>query len=381
MDIVSLIDKMNKENQIERVVNNGVSQFGSKTKPLPGATLLPERTVAENIYREDGIKWRTYVAQPSTRYSPVTYVEGAMVSSFLVELGESDLGMTLDAKEFDYFRKQLNAGSMDDAARSLLNFVGRITEGLQIRNEVWRWQALLDGRVSAKHGNIKFDVDFTQPEGHRVDILGGTTAAPEGWYDTEDYDPFDDIFAMADMLDGKGYKISRIFTTRAILSQLKKSKKAAARLGNVKINYDASTGKLTPYQGRVTNDQITEILRAEGFNISRGVETNDQTYNTRTKTRRFFHEDAMMFACTTGREEEYPDERGENDSPLIIPDTLGYMGIGTPAAQDRPGRVVNLEAILKKKPPRVEAEGWQTSGPVILDPEAVAVLRIKKPTP
>lgn len=378
MEITTLIDKLNKENQIERVANNPFSQFGTKTKPLPGATLLPERRVPENIYRESGIKWRTFAAQPSTRYSPVTLVEGALASSFMVELGESDLGMTLDAKEFDLFRRELNAGSMEAAARRVLDLGGRVVEGLQIRNEIWRWQALLDGKVRAKHGNIQFDIDFANPAGHRVDVLGGSVAAPEGWY-RDDYDPFDDIFAMADMLDGKGYKISRMFTTRAILSVLKRNPRAARRLGNVTINYDKVTGELTPYQGRVTNDQIVEILRAEGFTISRGIETNDQTYNTRMATRRFFHEDAIMFACTTGRTEEYPDERGENDKPLIITDTLGYLGVGTPAGQDSAGRVLNYEAILNKKPPRVEVEGWQTSGPVVLDPEAIGVLRIKKP--
>lgn len=378
MQISTLIDKLNKENQIERVANNPLSQFGTRTKPLPLASLLPERQVPENIYRESGIKWRTFAANPSTRYSPVTLVEGALASSFMVELGESDLGMTLDAKEFDYFQKVLNAGDMNSAARSLLDLGGRVVEGLQIRNEIWRAQALLDGKITVKHGNLQFTVDFARPTGHRVDVLGGTTAAPAGWYDPT-YDPFDDLFAMADMLDGKGYKIGRIMTTRNILSVLKRNPMAAKRLGNVTINYDKTTGELTPYQGRVTNDQIVEILRAEGFTINRGIETNDQTYNTRMATRRFFYDDAILFACTTGRTEEYPDERGEDNKPLILTDTLGYTGIGTPAAQQRAGRVLQYEAILNKKPPRIETEGWQTSGPVVMDPEAVAVMRIKKP--
>lgn len=377
MDIATLLDKLNKENQIERVANNNVSQFGTKAKPMPGAQLLPERRVPENMYRESGIKFRTYVAQPSSRYSPVTFVEGALSSSFAVELGESDLGMTLDAKEFDTFRKQLNSGSMESAARSLLDLGGRVTEGLQMRNEVWRWQALLDGRIVAKHGNIQFEVEYAKPAGHRVEILGGTQAAKDGWYN-EQYDPFDDIFAMADMLKGKGYEIGDIWTTQEILTVILRNRAAQRRMGNVVINYNTEGG-LTTYQGRVTQDKILEILRAEGLAIRRGVQRVDGTYNTRRQTRRFFHSDAMLFTCLTGRKEEYPDERGENGKPLIIQDTLGYLGVGTPAAQDNPGRVLTYEAILNKKPPRIEVEGWQTSGPVILDPEALGVLRIKKP--
>ena len=41
--------------------------------------------------------------------------------------------------------------------------------------------------------------------------------------------------------------------------------------------------------------------------------------------------------------------------------------------QAAPGRVIRSEA-FESKPPRIEAEGWQTSLPVVTDPEAVAVI-------
>ena len=88
----------------------------------------------------------------------------------------------------------------------------------------------------------------------------------------------------------------------------------------------------------------------------------------------------MVFVCTTGRNEELSGPLSDSQSPLIVPDTLGYMAIGTAAGQDSPGRVLELEAITNKKPPRIEMEGWQTSAPVITEPEAIGVIRFGTPT-
>jgi len=63
-----------------------------------------------------------------------------------------------------------------------------------------------------------------------------------------------------------------------------------------------------------------------------------------------------------------PDSEDE-----ILPDTLGYFAIGRPAGQNTPGRVTHL-ASFTNKPPRIEAEGWQTSLPVIVEPESIGVI-------
>ena len=50
-----------------------------------------------------------------------------------------------------------------------------------------------------------------------------------------------------------------------------------------------------------------------------------------------------------------------------------YAYYSIEAAGAAPGRVVRAEA-HEDKPPRIEAEGWQTSLPVITEPEAFAIL-------
>ena len=61
------------------------------------------------------------------------------------------------------------------------------------------------------------------------------------------------------------------------------------------------------------------------------------------------------------------------DSEQLLTDTLGYTAIGRAAGQAQPGRVVRMEA-FDNKPPRIEGEAWQTSLPVITEPEAIGVI-------
>jgi hypothetical protein len=62
-----------------------------------------------------------------------------------------------------------------------------------------------------------------------------------------------------------------------------------------------------------------------------------------------------------------------------VDDTLGYHAIGTTGGSDDPGRVISVDIIDRKKPPRIEVEAWQTSLPIILSPEHVYVLDTTAP--
>ena len=74
--------------------------------------------------------------------------------------------------------------------------------------------------------------------------------------------------------------------------------------------------------------------------------------------------------ATTGQDESI--DLGDTNS-LMVANTLGYTALGRAAGQAMPGRVLRMEA-FENKPPRIEAEGWQTSLPVITNPEAIAVI-------
>lgn len=382
MDIGKLILDLEKNNQIQGIMTNNRAQFGPANAPLIGADLLPERTVDKNSYREEAVKFRTFAANPSTRYSPVTFVDGALASSFLVELGESDYGQTLDSNVYDALRKEMRAGTLEQAASRLLQFTAMANDALIQRNHIWRMQALVDGRINAKYGNVQFTVDFARPTGHRVTVPSGTIASPAGWYD-QNYDQIADIVAMIEMLGRKGYIVSRIMTSQRILTLMLKSKNTRQYMNSV-VAVPSLDGTGISARGtarQVNRSQLEQIIRDNTTSTFSGFEVNDQYYNTRNGSKRYFREDAMLFVCSTGRSEEYlPEDYDGEDGPLVVPDTLGYFGVGVAAGQDSPGRVITLEAITKKKPPRVEQEAWQTSGPVILEPEAIAVIFIPKPS-
>ena len=78
-----------------------------------------------------------------------------------------------------------------------------------------------------------------------------------------------------------------------------------------------------------------------------------------------------MFA-TTGRDQSIDLADQE---PLIVFDTLGYTAIGRAAGQTNAGRVIKTRVIDDSKPPRIEGEGWQTSLPVIQEPEALYIIQ------
>ena len=63
-----------------------------------------------------------------------------------------------------------------------------------------------------------------------------------------------------------------------------------------------------------------------------------------------------------------------NGQVRLVENTIGYVGVGRAVGQRAPGRVVRVEA-FNNKPPRIEAEGWQTTLPVIADPESIAVIK------
>ena len=382
MDILRLLEKMARDGALANIATNPLAQFGTAARPLLGAQLLPERILQSNSFREEGVKFRTYAAVPSTRYSPVTLFDGALTSSFLVELGESDFGTTLDANTYDALRAELATGSMEQAAARLMEFLDQGNNALLQRNEIWRWQAIVKSQIDAKHGNVQFTVPFANPAGHRVTVASGTTGSPAGWF-LSTYDPIKDILAMMQMLSDKGYQVNRAYMSSSRFQVLQRNPIARQYMNSVVAIPNAGGTGITVNNNsaNLTGAQLLQILRDySNQTIPGGLIINDQQYNTRNGTKRYMDKNAIVFVSTTGRAENYPSYTNEETEPLIVQDTLGYMGVGRAAGQDTPGRVIQMEAILNKKPPRVELEAWQTSGPVILEPEAVGVINVPDPT-
>lgn len=357
-DFRSLVTSLMDDGTVRTLALNPAAQFGIMPRRYLGAELLPERTVEENAYREDAIRFRTVIANDGTRYSPAQKKGANIVGSMLVELGNSDIANEFTSRDLDALIAMLNRNLSLDAAAVLTNWLEKtVNLPLVEKNELQRWQAIVNASVVRLGDNAYTEtVTYSNPSGHR--------AAAGGTWSSDSYDPFDDILAMADLLEGKGYTIGRIITGRTVLSILAGNDKVKTRTGVATIN---TSGQITATAGRASRDAINGALERDGLPP---IETYDLQYRTQTGSGYFLDRAAFVLVATSGRDETI--DLADTDR-LTMNDTLGYTAIGRAAGQAAPGRVVRMES-FDNKPPRIEAEGWQTSLPVITEPEAVAVI-------
>jgi hypothetical protein len=357
-DLGALLAELERDGHFVNITQNPLAQFGRGARRLIGAELLPERRVNENAFREEAIRFRTVVANDSTRYSPVQKKKGELIASFLVELGEADIGREITSQDYDILVRELNLNGGLGAAERILDWADTtLNGGIVEHNERQRWQAIVSAQVNRRGSNgYAEDVNYSNPSGHRVN-------ASVVWSNDAN-DPMDsDILPIVDMLAGKGFTVTRIIIPRPVMSILSGNAKMQARLGSVTVNVG---GQLGIANQRATIEQLGRIFQA---NQLPAPETYDLQYRTQTGTGFFLARNVMVFCCTTGRDETID----LGDSQLILPDTLGYMAIGRAAGQSGPGRVIHTEAYTNK-PPRIEGEAWETELPVIQDPEAIAVV-------
>jgi hypothetical protein len=364
MTIAALIAYLISQAEFGRVMNNPLAQFGPPTRQYLGATLLPERPVPQNEYTEEAIKYKTIVANHGTRYNPVQLKGGSKVGSMKVTLGNSDTGDEFTGRDYDALIRLLE--SMGNPAyptqESIAAALGwadfALLRPLLERNEVDRWQAIVRAQVSIVGDNgYKDIIQYADPTGHRVNVVGD--------WDDPDYDILGDILAQNDLVTSKGYVPNRQITGRAVLTKMMKNNKLRARAGNVTI----LNGNVTAVEsGRVSRAGLDAIMQEEQLPP---IEMYNLTYDDNTGTKYFLDRDAYVIACQTGRNEEV---RLQNDQSLVVPDVIGYTGIGRAAGQTTSGRASFIQS-HEDKPPRMDGQSWQTSLPVITDPEAFAVLR------
>ncbi len=357
MDIAALVASLIADGSVRTLALNTGAQFGIAPRAYLGASLLPERTVNDNAFREEGIRYRTVIANSGTRYSPTQKKGAELIGSFLVELGESDIAREFTSRDYDALIRLLQNNPTMEAAATLTRWLDTVNLGLIELNEKQRWDAIVAASVVRTGDNAYTEtVTYSNPANHR--------AAAGGTWSSDAYDPFGDILAMADLLASKGYTVNRIITSRAIVSILAGNDKVKTRTGVATIN---TSGQIIATPGRATFSAIDGALQRDGLPA---IETYDLQYRTQTGTGYFLPRGVFVMVATTGRDETL--DFGDT-GPIVINDTLGYMAVGRPAGQSVPGRVIRMEA-KQDKPPRIEAEGWQTALPVITEPEAIAVI-------
>jgi hypothetical protein len=376
MEILEFYRKLQDEGYFTRMMLNPIAQFGTDAEPFLGASILPEVTKDENAYSEDQIRYRTLPALDGTRYSP-TQLNGSgyLVGSFKVEFGDTDVASQLTAQDHDGLIKLLSRGSDVQAIAQAIQWADKtLLRPHLIKNEIQRWQAILDCQVIRRGSNgMEETVNYLNPAGHRVNAKtgSGTVASPTGWYGNN-YDPFEqDIFPMAQFLSSKGYTVNRIICPRALAYVLARNPKVVQRTSRVTI---AAGGQLSATMGQVTLEELSRIAMQDSLPP---IEIYDRVYRTASGTVPFIPHNKFVMLCTTGRDQSIDIGDGQT---IQLQDTLGYYGIGRPAGAAVPGRVVTTE-IATRKPIGLFGEAYQTGLPVITEPEAIAVITVDPPTP
>jgi hypothetical protein len=358
MDIRTLVAQMQSTSVGTRLARNAAAQFGTRTRRYIGAEILPERLVTENAYREEQVRYRSVIANAGTRYSPTQKKKGVLVGSIDVILAESDIASELTSRDYDALRRVLqNAGSMEATAQMIRFLDTTVNTPLVELLEKWRWQAIVDALITARGDNdYKEDFAYANPAGHR-------TAAAAAW-STDTTDIWEEILGRAQLLRSKGYEVNRIVTGSDVISIMSGNNTIKSRAGRITVN---NTGQITAQFGRASREDINAIAREDNLPP---FETYDLMYRTSTGTGYFFPRGTMVFLGTSGLSEEI--DLGDAGIELLD-NTLGYTAVGVAAGQNAPGRIIRMEA-FENKPPRIEAEGWQTAVPLILEPEAIGVI-------
>lgn len=365
MDIRTLVNRLSAAGEFLVIARNPLAQFGLPNRRYIGAELLPNRTVEYNNYIEEFIRYRSVIANAGTRYSPTQLKGGALVGAMQVNLADSDRASQLTGRDYDALLRILGSNQTEPGIAQITNFVDLT---INIPLEEWleraRWQAIVSAVVQLRGDNgYTEDVPYSNPSGQRA-------AASAAW-STTTTDPYTDIFAMQNLAASLGYTISRIITSRNVLSIMANNPKVQARTGRAVLNIGGSNVAVAT--GRASLTEINQSFSADGLPP---MELYDLQYRTETGTARFMPNNVMVLLAETGRDPQLD----LGDTAILAPElldrlgnTVGYTAIGRAAGQAEPGRFIRSE-FFDDKPPRIFAEGWQTALPVITDPQAIFVI-------
>lgn len=369
--LAGLVEEMNQAGAFARIVNNPLATMGAPPRRYLGPTLLPERAVPENLYTEQLIRYRTIIANDATRYSPVQMKSGLLTGSMLVQLGEIDIGSELSGQDYDAIIKLIEQSISQQGiagggvSRPTMDAMARMTEWAEMtlnrplleKMEKQRWDAIVNASVvRTGDDNYTETIPFPNPTGTRPNAAGT--------WSSDAYDFYTDIMTGAEFLSAKGYTVNRIITSTPVRSKMSLNAKMMARVGRISV----AAGVVTGVPGRVALADLNEQFSADGLPP---IELYDLQYRTQTSAGRFLPSTVFVMVATTGRDESI--DRGDQN-PLVVPNVLGYTAVGRPAGESTPGRAVVVQE-FRDKPPRIDGQAWMTTFPVLLEPEALYVIK------
>lgn len=371
-DLASLVQQMNVAGAFTRIVNNPLSQLGPPTRRYFGAELLPEKMVPENLYSEQAIQYRTVIANDAARFSPVQLKSGMISGSMLVQLGDVDTGSEMTAGDYDAVinllrqtqgQQGVNGGGINVPTMQAMSMMTNwaemtLNQPLIVKQEKQRWEAIVNAQVTRTGDNgFQEVVTFPNPTGHRVNA-GGV-------WSSNAYDPYADIMAGAEFLAAKGYTVGRIITSTSVRSKLSLNTNVTGRIGRLGVVGGAVVNQP---RGRATLSDLNDYISGDGLPP---IELYDLQYRTQSGSAYFLPRNVFVMIATTGRDTSI--DRADLE-PLPLQNTLGYQAVGRPAGQASPGKKT-LVTPFENKPPRLEGEAWATTFPVILEPEAIFVIK------
>jgi hypothetical protein len=363
MDLMELVQSLLDNGDIDDVMSNPAAQFGRAPRQLLGATLLPDRLVDENEFEESDVRYKTTIANDGTRYSPAQLKDSGILSGTVeVRVWSKDIAREFSARDLDAVNKLLRRSDEEAAAVRYLDWFDRMIVGALVdKDEVQRWQAIINARVDRRGDNgFARPEYYSNPAGHRV-TAGGT-------WSSNLYDPYDDIVAAADFMRAKGYRINRMVAGSDVITKYGSNTNIVARAGAAPITI-SSGGVIS--QRTPSRVSIAQISAMHALDELPGIERYDETYSTQVGDAYFFPRGTLAIFATTGRDDAVLPMTEEDE--ILLPNVLGYNAIGTAAGSGDPGRRYYME-VHGGKAPWVQAEGWEESAPVILDPEAIFII-------
>lgn len=365
MDLLALIMTLTRERQFQRVANNLLAQWGPKGRRLLGSDFLPPRPVDKNEDTLEDVRIRTVAAADGTRYSPAQKVDGGeMFGKIKYRLGHSDILREVTGPDFDALVKWLNRNlTPQAAARALGLFDSLIVQAMAEHDELKIWEAIQFNKLTRRGDNGYFEYeDGPDLSTHFVSLV-------DDWSNANT-DPWEPIFAAVEKLVGLGFDRGgiRFVSTNKSLNILRRNPHTKDRAGKSVVTTDnAGAVKAVRLSGPITMTDLSGVFEAEGL---RPPVEYDLRIQTRTGEKRAYAEGHMSLIASTGINEEVRFNQDNPEDVLLVSDVLGFNGIGVPNGSSEPGRRTAARAFTDQKDARIEYEGWQATGPVILMPQA-----------
>ncbi|NEP10677.1 MAG: hypothetical protein F6K14_10765 [Symploca sp. SIO2C1] len=379
-DVISVLqpifDEIAAQGIIAAIARDPVLQFGTPQMRLLMANYLPRRLSDVNTITEDLTLVTAHIADDGDPMSPPQIKAITKGMPITVVLGHIDTAAQMSAREHREISYLVQRNERAQAISRVIRWLTTVTrQAISLKEEKQRCDAIANGTVTITPMNgTSYDITFPIPADNVVTVPSGTVAAPAGFYGAN-YNPIlDFLVPMRNRLRDLGMEPMVIITSNKIATAMEQNEQLRKMAGNIIIT---DTG-LASGQRDISAAYLDSMLRQNGLPP---LMRYDSRYPLQNGSKiRFWPEDKLVMLGATGRSEiiEWTEERELKS--ILLPNTLGYYGVGTSLGQSSPGMVIATKA-SDLKPVGWYAEAYQESFPVPLEYEAIVQATIPEPTP